>query len=164
MKEITEAEALKKAASYCSVAERSAESVRQKVEAYGLEEEAVDRIVERLIQDRFVDDKRFARAFVRDKLIYNKWGKQKISVELYKKGIASSLRKEVLSEIDEEEYQSVLYAVLETKIKSVKVSDERILYAKLFRFALGRGFESEHIQRCLKRLTRYEEDFEEAVE
>lgn len=152
MKEMTEAEALRRAASYCSASERSAHEVRLKVEGFGLDADAVDRIVERLVEERFVDDARFCRAFVRDRLRFNKWGKQRLSLELYKKGIDAALRNEVLSEIGDEEYREILCAVLEAKKRSLREDDSRAAYAKLFRFAMGRGFENRWIVSCLKQV------------
>ena len=150
MKSWTEEEALNRAASFCVSAERSVKDVRQKIEGWGLESDVVERILRRLVDERFVDEVRFCNAFVKDKLRFNKWGKQKISLELYKKGIDSSLRSAALSEIDDEEYERVLLSVLETKRRSIKEKDERTLKMKLFRFALGRGFESGVVSSCLK--------------
>lgn len=152
MKEVSEAEMLHKAAAYCSAAERCISDVQKKVDAAGLSSEASDRIIARLLKERFIDEARYTRFFVNDKLRFNKWGKIKISYELYRKNIPSTIREEALAAIDEEEYRSTLLDLLKAKRKSTKGKDERDLFNKLLRFAAGRGFESGIAISCLRQL------------
>lgn len=122
-----------------------------------------DRIVSRLLQERFIDESRFARYFVNDKLRFNKWGRVKINYEMQRKGIPSSIRSEALEGIDEQEYRSILLSLLKSKKKVTRGKDDREVYAKLLRFAAGRGFETRETSRCLKQLFNgndYEDDFE----
>lgn len=163
MKEYTESEMLHRAAAYCSAAERCREEVRRKIEAGGLPDEAVDRILDRLAGEKFIDERRFARSFVNDKLRFNKWGRIKIGYELQKKRIPADIREEALAAIDEEEYRGILYDLLKTKKKGTRGKDERDLFYKLLRFAAGRGFESGEAVRCLKQLfdtSAYEDDMD----
>lgn len=166
MKEMTEAEMLHRAAAYCSAAERCMQDVEKKIEEAGLSEEASERIIARLLQEKFIDESRFCRSFVNDKLRFNKWGRIKIGYELQRKGIPSSIRNEALEDIDEKEYRTILLSILKTKLKSTKGKDSRDLFIKLLRFAAGRGFESKEAVDCLKRLLKgddyddYEEDME----
>ena len=121
------------------------------------------RIVSRLLQERFIDESRFARYFVNDKLRFNKWGRVKINYEMQRKGIPSSIRSEALEGIDVQEYRSILLSLLKSKKKATRGKDDREVYAKLLRFAAGRGFETRETSRCLKQLFNgndYEDDFE----
>lgn len=152
MKEYTEPEMLRRAAAYCSSAERCLQEVRKKIEASGLPAEAVDRMLARLVQEKFIDERRYSRSFVNDKLRFNKWGRIKIGYELQKKKIPADIREETLSEIDEESYRRILYDLLKTKKKTTRGKDERDLFYKLLRFAAGRGFESGEAVRCLRQL------------
>ena len=79
MKQISESEMLHRAAAYCSASERCIQDVEKKIKAAGLAGEESDRIVSRLLQERFIDESRFARYFVNDKLRFNKWGRVKIN-------------------------------------------------------------------------------------
>ena len=148
---------------YCSASERCIQDVEKKIKAAGLAGEESDRIVSRLLQERFIDESRFARYFVNDKLRFNKWGRVKINYEMQRKGIPSSIRSEALEGIDEQEYRSILLSLLKSKKKVTRGKDDREVYAKLLRFAAGRGFETRETSRCLKQLFNgndYEDDFE----
>lgn len=163
MKELTESEMLHRAAAYCSAAERCIEDVRKKITAAGLDEAAAERIIARLLQEKFIDESRFCQSFVSDKLRFNKWGRIKIGYELQRRKIASEVRAEALNQIDEEEYENILHELLKAKKKTVKSKDKRDLYYKLLRFAAGRGFESQTANQCLKRLlqsTDYADDLD----
>lgn len=163
MEPITEAEMLRRAAAYCSTAERCIQDVQKKIQAAGLTPEEGERIIARLLREKFIDEARFTGYFVNDKLRFNKWGRIKIAYELHKRNIPAPIRSEALERIDEKEYEDILLALLKAKKKSVKGKDERDIYTKLLRFAAGRGFESREAIRCLKQLFKgndYEEDFE----
>lgn len=160
MKQTTEAEMLHRAAAYCSAAERCIQDVRKKVLAAGLTTEEEERIIARLVEEKFIDEARFARYFVNDKLRFNKWGRIKIGYELQRKNIPADIRTEALSGIDETEYADILRSLLKAKKKTVRGKDRREIYAKLLRFAAGRGFESREAIRCLNELfqtNNYEE-------
>ena len=98
---------------------------------------------------RYVDDERFARAFVKDKIRYNKWGRRKVQQALWQKHISEDIQQEVLDEIDDNEYLSVLRPLLKQKRKSTKAQSDYELNQKLARFALGRGFTFDIIRQCL---------------
>lgn len=152
MKKLNEQEMLHRMAAYCSSAERCEQDVRQKLVKAELEPEAVSRIINRLRQEKFIDEARFARAFVSDKFRFNHWGKYKIRCELLRKEISEEEIELALSSLEMEEYDQVLMDLLKTKMKSVKAKDERERYYKLLRFAVGRGFQPAEAGACLKRL------------
>ena len=152
MKQLSEPEMLHRAAAYCSAAERCIQDVEKKIKAAGLTGEESDRIIARLLKERFIDESRFARYFVNDKLRFNKWGRIKISYELQRKGIPADIRTEALAGIDEQEYQDILFSLLKSKKKTTRGKDERETYIKLLRFAAGRGFESRITLDCLSQL------------
>ena len=149
MKELTEKEALNKAAAYCSAAEHCLSEVASKLADWGQSAEAVESILARLVREGFIDEARYARSFVREKFGCNRWGRIKIRQALRQKGIPSSLASEAMSEIDEQEYLSVLRTLLEAKRRSVRANTDYETRAKLVRFAVGRGFEMEAAFACL---------------
>ncbi len=163
MKQLSESEMLHRAAAYCSAGERCIQDMEKKIKAAGLTEEESDRIIARLLEERFIDESRFARYFVNDKLRFNKWGRVKINYEMQRKGIPSGIRSEALAGIDEQEYCSILLSLLKSKKKATRGKNDREIYAKLLRFAFGRGFEAKETSGCLKQLfdkNDFEDDFE----
>jgi regulatory protein len=161
MKQQSESELLHKMAAWCSLAERCLQDVQTKLTATGLPPDAQERIIARLLKEKFIDESRFACSFVNDKLRFNKWGRVKIAYELNKRKIAPAIRTEALERIDEQTYQDILLAVLKAKKKTVKGATDRDVFTKLLRFAAGRGFESKETLSCLRLLCKgndYEEE------
>jgi regulatory protein len=148
----TETEQLSALARYCSQAERCVDDVRKKLNTVELSEDAKNRMIDRLIQEKFIDEKRFCRAFVNDKLKFNHWGRLKITYELKRRRIEPETYADAIDAIDENEYLSVLHHQLKSKKRSVKGCSDQELFRRLYRFAASRGFESSLILKILKDL------------
>lgn len=149
-KEITEQEAYLQLAALCAQAEHCQQEMRDKMRRWELDETAQNRIIVRLVKEHYIDDERYARAFVKDKIRYNKWGRRKVQQALWLKHIDADIQQRVLDEIDEKEYLDVLRPLLKQKRKSIKAESDYELNQKLVRFALGRGFGFDIIRQCLK--------------
>ena len=106
-------------------------------------------IINRLEQEKYIDEERFCRAFIHDKYRFAKWGKIKIGQALQLKKIPQRVFSPYLNEIDEDEYLTILNNLLMTKRKSVHAENEFELTNKLVRFALSRGFEMKDIRHCI---------------
>lgn len=150
MIEITESDALSRVAAYCSTAEHCRAEVTEKLQRWGIAYDAIDRILNHLEQEKYIDEERFCRAFINDKYRFAKWGKVKIGQALQLKKISPTTYMRFLNEIEEEEYLSILRGLLATKRKSVHAENEYELNGKLIRFALSRGFEMKDIRNCLE--------------
>ena len=100
-KEITEQEAYLQLAALCAQAEHCQQEMRDKMRRWEVDETAQNRIVARLVKERYIDDERYARAFVKDKIRYNKWGRRKVQQALWLKHIDADIQQRVLDEIDE---------------------------------------------------------------
>lgn len=148
-KEMTEQEAYLQLAALCAQAEHCQQEMRDKMRRWELDETVQNRIIDRLIKERYVDDERYARAFVKDKIRYNKWGRRKVQQALWMKRIDADIQQRVLDEIDAKEYLDVLRPLLKQKRKSIKAESDYELNQKLLRFALGRGFGFDIIRQCL---------------
>ena len=148
-KNITEQEAFLQLAALCAQAEHCEQEMRDKLKRWELDTPAADRIIARLQKERYIDDARYARAFVKDKIRYNKWGRRKVEQALWQKRIADYIRQQVLGEIDENEYLDVLRPLLKQKRRTTKAENDYALNQKLVRFALGRGFTFDLIRQCL---------------
>lgn len=149
MKEMTEQEAYLRLTILCAQAEHCEQEMRDKMKHWKLDETAQDRIIARLIKERYIDEERYARAFVKDKIRYNKWGRRKVQQALWQKQIDNGIQQRVLDEIDEKDYLDVLRPLLLQKRKATKAGSDYELNQKLVRFALGRGFTFDIIRQCL---------------
>jgi regulatory protein len=159
-KEKTEEEAFLQLAALCANAEHCQYEMLEKMKRWELSEEAQARVMAQLIEERYVDDRRYARAFVKDKIRYNKWGRRKVQQGLWMKRIDKEIQDEVLNEIDEKEYLNVLKPLLKQKRKSIKANSDYELNQKLVRFAYGRGFTFDIIRQCLDVSDIDEDEFE----
>jgi len=148
-KEMTEQEAYLQLAALCAQAEHCQQEMREKMRRWGLDEATQERVVSRLVKERFVDDERYARAFVKDKVRYNKWGRRKVQQGLWVKRIDDDIQHRVLAEVDDKAYLDVLRPLLKQKRKATKAESDYELNQKLVRFALGRGFTFDIIRQCL---------------
>ena len=145
----SESQALAKVAAYCSKAERSVFDVKRKLQNWELDNSVIQNIIKRLQQEKFIDEERFCKAFIKDKLKFNKWGKTKIIFELKKKLISNDIIDLSFSEFDLNEFDEQLANLLKNKEKSVKAKNKYEKQTKLIRFALGRGFSFEQTQKIL---------------
>ena len=160
-KEKTEEEAFLQLAALCANAEHCQYEMLEKMKRWELSDEAQARVMARLIEERYVDDRRYARAFVKDKIRYNKWGRRKVQQGLWMKRIDKEIQDEVLDDIDEKEYLDVLKPLLKQKRKSIKANSDYELNQKLVRFAYGRGFTFDIIRQCLDVSDIDEDEFED---
>ena len=151
-KEYSFEELLHKAASYCSISEHCISDVEDKLTAWGMTEDKKHKIIDKLIEDDFINEKRYCIAFTKDKFHFNKWGKIKISYSLKQKGLDSKLIDMALKTIDEGEYEEMLAVLLKNKLKTIKWEYEYEKMGKLFNFAQSGGFESNVIDRVIRTL------------
>lgn len=133
-----------KAASYCAYQERSPKEVRQRLREWELLEDEIEEIVQELIAQNYLNEARFARAFAGGKFRVKKWGRLKIRQEMKLRGLSNELVKIGLSEIDGDEYETILRELIEKKHKTLRGEPIEIKQ-KLVRFALSRGFESDMV-------------------
>lgn len=146
-KQITEEEALKRLSDLCAQAEYCPNDIRRKMSLWQLSEELQQRILERLEVDHFIDELRYARAFVRDKFRYNRWGPKRLEMELRCKGIAVDLIQEALMEITPQDANETLLRLLQAKVRTTRGRNDYERAAKLVQFALRKGFLMEDARR-----------------
>lgn len=146
---MTEQQALIKLTALCSGAEHCSYEMTEKMRRWEIDEETQARIMEYLINEKYVDDSRFCRAFIREKMRFNKWGKRKIEMALFQKRIDKKMASEALDEVDNGEYAAILRPMLRQKERSVKANSEYEKNMKLIKFAMSRGFTFDVIKECL---------------
>jgi regulatory protein len=154
---MTEKQAIPKIAAYCSKAERCSSEIRKKLFAWELSDEAISRILAMLRAEDFLNEERYVRCFVKDKMRFNKWGKNKIVFELRKKLVPDGIIHAVFDEVtDNSVFEESLENIIQKKIKAMRAANPCEKRAKLFRFAAGRGFQPDMIVRCLDKLLKNE--------
>ena len=141
MKYISEEKALKKAEFICSKQEKCKYDIKKKLVDWEIKPDSINRIINNLEKDKFIDEKRYSSFFVRDKFRFNKWGKIKILFILRQKNIPDKYIFSALNEIDEKEYFKTLEKEIIKKQKLIKYKNNYELKSKLLRFAESRGFE-----------------------
>ena len=144
---------LDKMAKYCAYQERCVKDVRDKLKTFDLPQEEKTKILDYLLDNRFVNDERFAKSFVRGKVNQSGWGMNKIRFHLMQKGITKELIDEALGQTDEEVYRQRLIDILKTKAKTVKTANDFEKKRKLAAYAMQKGFEGNLIWEVLKDLT-----------
>ena len=145
----TENEAYLALAALCAQAEHCQYEMLEKMRRWELTEDAQARVMAKLIKERYVDDERYAQAFVKEKIRYNKWGRRKVEQALWQKRVDEDIRKRVLDDVDDDEYLNVLRPLLKQKRKTIKAQNDYELNQKLIRFAVGRGFTFDIIRQCI---------------
>lgn len=148
-KELTEKQALSRLATACSKAEHCTGELREKMRRWGLDEAAQGRVIGYLTAHQYVDDARFARAFVSDKVRYDKWGRRKIEQALWMKQVPDDIACAALDEVADEEYLAVLRPLLSSKWKATKGATDYERSMKVIKYAMGRGFTMDLIRQCI---------------
>lgn len=141
---------LDKMAKYCAYQERCVKDVTEKLKTFEINAKEKDAILNYLIDNRFVDNQRFAKAFVRGKINQSGWGLNKIRFHLMQKGIAKASIDEALQAFDEEVYRQRLLEVLKAKAKTVKAANDFEKKRKLAAYAIQKGFEAPLVWEVLK--------------
>ena len=134
-----------KASYYCSLSEHCIQKVREKLVQWEAPKELIQPIIDKLVEGDYINEERFARAFVKDKFRFNHWGRIKITTHLRVLSISSDIIAKAIGEIDEDEYAEILDETVEKKRKTIKKGTDYEIRAKLLRHALSRGFEYELI-------------------
>ena len=148
-KEMTEEEALRRLAADCARREHCRGQMGGRMRQRGMDEEAQQRVIDYLVAHKYVDDERFCRLFVKDKLKFNKWGRRKIEAALAAYGTDRATVQAALAEVTDDDYLDVLRPLLRAKDKSLRCADGYERRRKLMAFALGRGFDMHLVSRCL---------------
>ena len=145
-------EAREKIRRYCAYQERSQFQVEQKLKAYGLIVEVAEELLIELIQDNFLNEQRFADAFVRGKFNQKGWGRRKIEAELFKHRVSKPCIQKAFEQIEAHDYQEKLKVIAQKKWDSLSGVRKPQRKQKLIRYLQGRGYFYDEIKSVLKEL------------
>ena len=146
----TPKEALLKIRDWCAYQERCQQEVRDKLYEYGLRADDVENIIAQLISENFVNEERFAIAFVGGKFRIKKWGRNKIRQELKAKRVSDYCIKKAMAQIEDAEYINTLKRLLMLKAKLITEKNHLKKKQKLVNYALGKGYEQDLVFDILK--------------
>jgi regulatory protein len=144
------AEAKVRIASFCAYQERYQQEVRNKLHERGIYGDEAEELIAYLISEGYLNEERFARAFVSGKFRIKKWGRNKILQELKFRQISPNCIKSGMKEIDEDEYWETLLHLVEKKADLIKESDDFKKRYKTHQYLMGRGFENDLIQNAIE--------------
>ena len=150
----TPAEALASLLRLCARAEKSEGDARRLMRGWGLAEHDAQQVLDRLVRDRFIDDSRYAEAFVREKLRLSGWGEYKIRTALQRKGVGKELIDAALSQADRSGMGKRLAQQLERKARTVKYATQYELKTKLIRYGLSLGYDYEAVMDAASAMVR----------
>jgi regulatory protein len=142
-------QALQRAASLCSTSEHCIYDITNKLKKWGICTPDIDKIIDRLIDEKFIDESRYARAYVNDKFRFAHWGRVKIKNMLYLQHIPEAEINEALNNIPQHEYEEVLKGVIESKQRTLPETESYEARTKIIRFAIQRGFELHEITKFI---------------
>lgn len=145
----TLSEAREKIAAYCAYQERSQRQVEEKLYTYSLDEHERGQLIIELIQQNFLNEERFARAFARGKFRIKKWGKNKIRQHLKYHRISEYVLKKAYLEIDGDEYWETLKSIAEKKWAASKLTKAYQKKGKVAQYLISRGYENDLVWECL---------------
>ncbi len=145
-------EATKILENYCAYQERCHKEVEQKLYDLNMISIAREQIILHLLQHNFLNEERFAKAFVRGKFSIKKWGKVKIINELKFKGISAYNINSGLQEINQEDYLKTIQVTAEKKLNLIKEPTKFKKSTKLATFLISKGFEAELVYKIIKNL------------
>ncbi|HEY0039722.1 MAG TPA: regulatory protein RecX [Flavisolibacter sp.] len=140
-KQLTKEEAIQKLRHYCGYQERSHSEVKQKLWDLGVWRSEHDEIIASLIDDDYLNEERFAKAFAGGKFRMKDWGRKKIYYGLKEKGVSDYLIKQAMKEIDEDVYQKTLRDLAEKKYESLKDEQYLVRKKKTMDYLLHKGYE-----------------------
>ena len=146
---MTESEGKTLAERYCSGAEHCCLEVRAMLERHKVGNEDINRILKHLIQEGYIDESRYARAFVHDKVRFAKWGRSKIAQALWQKRIPQEVTDAALSSIDDEEYMDALNDVVKSRYRTAKGATEYERKMKTMKTVCSRGYEPSLVRKVL---------------
>jgi len=157
---LTAQQALQRAAALCARGEQSPAGMRTRLQGWGLTASDVSQVMRQLTAEGYIDEQRYAHAFVADRTRFNGWGRVKIAHMLRQQGIGDAAAAQALATIDQQQYAQGLLRQLRMRARGLAAAgggDRRRWWATLMRYGVSRGFEAavlgDAVQQVLRELT-----------
>lgn len=135
--------------------EKSTGDALRLMRTWGVPEAEQRGVLEKLIADRYIDNRRYAEAYAREKSRLAGWGERKIAMQLRMKGVERETISAVLAEVLQDDSMAErLQEKLEKKLRTVKAANDYELRGKLLRYALGLGYDYDMAAEVIEKLTK----------
>ena len=144
-------QAMEKGRAYCTFQERCHQEMRDRLYSWGQHKDDVENTIAALIEDDFLNEERFAKAYARGKFRMKKWGRNKIVHQLKTRQVSDHCIRVGVAEIDDTEYHETLAGLVDKKMRSMNEPNEFIKKDKVSKYLIGRGFEADLVGEELKR-------------
>ena len=148
----TAAQALQSLMRLCSRAEKSTGDARRLMRTWGVPEAEQQEVVDKLVAQRFIDNRRYAEAYAREKSSLAGWGARKIAMQLRQKGVERDVITQTLAMLDADAQNDKLVEKLQRKQRTTKAANDYELRGKLLRYALGLGYDYEQAMGALDKI------------
>ena len=125
--------------------EKSSGDALRLMQNWGVEQSARQCVLQKLIDNKFIDDRRYAEAFVRDKMRFSGWGVFKLRAALRNKGISAEIIEEILHTLNRSDMTERLHERLERKMRTTKYTSRYELKTKLMRYGASLGYDFESV-------------------
>lgn len=136
----------------CARAEHCKDDMIRRMQRWQVDESLQQEVISYLVREKYIDEERYTRFFINDKVKYNRWGRRKVEQALYFKHIPREVYEPLLDEVASEDFEEVLLPLLKNKEKNLKYANDYERRMKLLRFAMQRGFSYEQADKCISRL------------
>jgi regulatory protein len=149
---MTQEQIISKLTAVCARAEHCKDDMLRRMQRWQVDEAMQREVISYLVKEKYIDEERYARFFINDKIKYNRWGRRKVEQALYFKHIPREVYEPLLDDVANEDFESVLLPLLQNKEKSLKYANDYEKRMKLLRFAMQRGFSYEQADKCINML------------
>ena len=146
----TAQQALQSLMRLCARSEKSSGDALRLMQQWQVPQSERQGVLDKLLKDRFIDDGRYAEAYVREKSCLSGWGARKIAMQLRQKSVNQSVIAEALKQLDSDTELPRLVEKLRRKARTTKYSSDYELRGKLLRYALSLGFDYDLAQRAVE--------------
>lgn len=146
--------AVNKAASLCSRQEYCRSDIEKKLKKWEVAVDEHEQIINKLEEEKFIDESRFSAFYVRDKYRFNRWGRKKIWWQLKQKGISNETINQALEQIDPDEYKHNLEDIIKEKFRQVKNREPFKQKAAVISNAVSKGYEYDEILPLVEQLLK----------
>lgn len=145
---------LNRARAFCAGAEQCRSAVRRKLSDWGADGDTAEVLVERLVEDGYIDERRYARAYCESKLLCTRWGERKVRYELMNKGLPHDIIDEAIAEVDGCEREEAIHDIAAKKMATLHDMDEATMRRRLAAYLAQRGFGMEEIGRTVAEIMK----------
>ena len=149
---MTQEQIISKLTAVCARAEHCKDDMLRRMQRWQVDEATQREVISYLVKEKYIDEERYARFFINDKIKYNRWGRRKVEQALYFRHIPREVYEPLLDDVANEDFESVLLPLLQNKEKNLKYANDYEKRMKLLRFAMQRGFSYEQADKCINML------------